>query len=305
MASQATGQSRPSGFQRQRPTIGGLMMIVAIAAVSIWLVRASAAGEISLALVLAAAIGYPLVAGPIRIKSTNWVSDDPRYVPIDPDSEQVPRRVAESIAETVPELADLGFACRGHFHSEGKTSHGASYVSLFENPEARRTAQLFTVFVAVGLIRHVSTVLSFRSEFGDGTSLATGNSRVGETFPPVRVRKGTISFPWITDPEDLYEIHRASVARYAADGIPIRPEIPDPAEFLRASTRRDVAKFAEVGYMCRDEERRVYRYTWKGAILMTWKLTWPIKPIRQMLRRRKARRILRELGLDHLLPENS
>jgi hypothetical protein len=33
---------------------------------------------------------------------------------------------------------------------------------------------------------------------------------------------------------------------------------------------------------------------------MAWKLTWPIKPILKMLRRREARRILRELGMDHL-----
>jgi hypothetical protein len=36
---------------------------------------------------------------------------------------------------------------------------------------------------------------------------------------------------------------------------------------------------------------------------MAWKLTWPIKPIRQLLRRREAVRILRELGLDRLVDE--
>ena len=47
----------------------------------------------------------------------------------------------------------------------------------------------------------------------------------------------------------------------------------------------------ESGYYYHDEEHRVYRLTWRGAILMTWKLLWPIKQIRAMLARREGRAI--------------
>ena len=112
-----------------------------------------------------------------------------------------------------------------------------------------------------------------------------------------------MAFPWIGDPRALYEIHEASVAHYAADGIPCEMDLRDPAAFLRSSSRDEIAKYAEVGYLRLDEPRRRYRYTWKGAILGVCKLTWPIKPIRRMLRRRKARAILRELGLDGPMSE--
>jgi hypothetical protein len=220
------------------------MVIVAFVAFSAWLFRTS----FSLPMILAITAGYILIAPPLVLKARHWISADPQYEPVDPASDQVPQRVADSLAEAIPGLEELGFLCRGHFRSERMGPNAASYVSLFENPQARRTAHLFTVFAASGVVRHISTVLAFKSEFSVGTVLTTGNSRVGGTFPPVRVRRGTISFPWITDPGELYEIHAASVAQFAADGIAVEPAIEDPAEYLRSSSRRDMAKFAEVGY---------------------------------------------------------
>ena len=89
------------------------------------------------------------------------------------------------------------------------------------------------------------------------------------------------------------------MAHYASDGIATLQDTSNPVEFLRESVRREHAHFVEVGYVYLDEDRGVYRYTWKGATLGAWKLIWPIKPIRQWLRRRKAIRTLRELGLEH------
>jgi hypothetical protein len=299
-----SSQARPSGFKRQSMTIAGLMMMVAVVAFYAWLFRAFLQRQASPLLFLPILVGFYLVWAPLQIKWKHWISADPRYEPIDADSDQVPLRVAESIEETAGRIEALDFRPLGLFRSDRTTSNGAAYVSLFENPGARCISQLFTVFVATGVLRRVVTVLTFRTEFTDGTSMITANSRTAKLFPSVRMREGSMSFPWIDDPRILYEIHRASVAHYAADGIPRETDIGDPAEYLQASTRREIAGFAEVGYMRLDEARRVYGYTWKGAILGTLKLTWPIKPIRQMLRRRKAARILRELGLDRFAAES-
>ncbi len=291
-------QARPSGFKRQSMTIAGLMMTVAVVAFYAWLFRTILRPRASPLLFLPIFVGLYVIWAPLQIKWKHWLGADPHYEPIDADSDQVPLRVAESIEETAGRVEALGFRPLGLFLSDRTTANGASYIYLFENPEARCISQLFTIFVASGVVRQVTTVLNFRTEFTDGTSLITANSRIAKLFPPVRMREGSMSFPWIDAPRSLYEIHRASVAHYAADGVPRETDIRDPADFLRASGRREIAGFAEVGYMRLDEARRVYRYTWKGAILGFCKLTWPIKPIRLMLRRREARRILRELGLD-------
>lgn len=46
------------------------------------------------------------------------------------------------------------------------------------------------------------------------------------------------------------------------------------------------------------EKRDVYRPTWRGAFLMSWRLLWPVKPIVRVLRKRRAARLLSELGLE-------
>jgi hypothetical protein len=194
----------------------------------------------------------------------------------------------------VPRLEALGFRSVGHFLIDRSVPNARAYVSLFENPRAGRTAQYFTVFG----IRQVTTTLAFRTEFADGTALVTGNTRIATVLPPRLFREGSMSFPWVDDPEFLYEIHAASVVHYASDAIPIPTAIEDPIEFLNASHRRELARFVEAGYYRLDEASRRYRLTWKGAFVMSWKLLWPIKSIRLMLRRRKAARLLRELGLD-------
>jgi hypothetical protein len=295
----ATRPARPSGFRRPTLTLGALLLIVAMIALELWLFRVLHA-ERSLFLLLVTFLGFAVFVIPIFVKGTHRHSNDPRFEPIDPDCEQVPLRVAESIAETVPKLEALGFRSLGHFRNERSVPNVGAYVSLFENPGARRTAHPFTVFG----VRHVSTVLSFKTEFTDGTTLITANSRMPKVFPSGLYREGSMSFPWITDPGQLYQVHEASVVHYASDGIPITADILDPVEYLRASSRRELARFAGAGYYRLDEASQVYRLTWMGAYLMSWKLLWPIKPIRQMLRRRKAASMLRELGLDHLSPES-
>lgn len=291
---------RPSGFPRQAMTIGGMMMFIAVVAFYAWCIQAATRGQSILPLLLGFAVGYPAIAGPLVVKSKLRIKADPGFEPIDPDSDLMPQLVSDSIARTVPDLEGLGFEWRGSYSHLGAVTNTNAYVTLFEDPEARRTAQLFTVFGASALTRQVVTVLAFRSEFTDGTWLATGNSGVPSLFPRSdRCREGTSSFPWIHDVYRLYQVHEASVAHYASDGIPAPQDTSDPIEFLRESVRREYEHFVEVGYVKLDEARGVYRYTWKGAILAAWKLIWPIKPIRLWLRRRVAVRILREIGLEH------
>ncbi len=291
---------RPSGFPRQAMTIGGMMTFIALIAFYAWCFRAMTRDQAVLPILLAFVVGFPVIGAPLLVKSKQWIKADPEFEPIDPDSDLMPQLVAESIARTVPELEGLGFDCRGSFRKAGLSPNANAYVTLFEDPESRRTAQLFTVFAASGLARQVVTVLAFRTEFTDGTCLMTGNSGVASLFPrSARIREGSFSCPWVRNPNRLYQIHEASVAHYVSDGIPTPQGTSDPVEFLRESVRREHAHFVEVGYVYLDEDRGVYRYTWKGATLGAWKLIWPIKPIRQWLRRRKAIRTLRELGLEH------
>jgi hypothetical protein len=63
--------------------------------------------------------------------------------------------------------------------------------------------------------------------------------------------------------------------------------------------QRELDWMVESGYYYRDEEREILRPTWSGVLARSFKILWPAKPIRGMLGRRRAARLLRELGLDH------
>jgi hypothetical protein len=61
-----------------------------------------------------------------------------------------------------------------------------------------------------------------------------------------------------------------------------------------------MARHVDLGYYYRDELAGVQRPTLKGAYLMSWRLLWPVKPIRAALRRSKAQRLLRELESESM-----
>src|SRR4029077_19945672 len=114
----------------------------------------------------------------------------------------------------------------------------------------------------------------------------------------IRVRAGSMQLPEIEGPRRLYEIHQATIAAFGHDAVIRKPVIDDPATFLRTNFHNDVAKFAESGYYYLNAKRGVYRLTWKGAILMSFKILWPFNWVRELRRRGQAARLLRELSLS-------
>jgi hypothetical protein len=52
------------------------------------------------------------------------------------------------------------------------------------------------------------------------------------------------------------------------------------------------------GFYALDEVHEVVRPTWKGAVLVTWRLLWPVKPLFRARRRWATRRLLDRLGIS-------
>ena len=71
---------------------------------------------------------------------------------------------------------------------------------------------------------------------------------------------------------------------------------------LREATARVWQTPLAHGLFARDQAAGVYRPTWKGACLMAWGRLWPVGAIRRTLRRRRAARTLRELGMEDQVP---
>ena len=274
------------GLQKRSPTIGGLMLIVFLVGVCLCFVRL---GFAALPPILALLLVLRWITSPVLLKQSHWSAADSRYEPFDPRSAETPEPVSGSVAAISPQMESLGFRNLGYFRVLNSVANGGVYATLFENRKSRQYAKLWTVIVGGGPVRRAETTLAYFTEFSDGPTLVTGNNRSRPLTPRVRANKFSMSFPSVRDPRRLYEIHTAILDRFESGTDRLETAIEDPADFLRRSHTREQAKYSQSGYYYLDEERRVYRLTWRGAIFSSWKLLWPVKQIRAMLAR--ARRV--------------
>jgi hypothetical protein len=90
------------------------------------------------------------------------------------------------------------------------------------------------------------------------------------------------------------------VGRFEDGRIRLDPVGHGPAAYERRVHVRQLDHQISIGYYYLDEARRVQRPTWKGAILVSWKLLWPAKQIRLALRRHRAERLLRQLESESM-----
>lgn len=225
-----------------------------------------------------------VIKASIGVRLNNWHSADSGFEPWEG------HYLALDMTRMIADLSNLGFAVRGHWQL---TCHfpATGQVTLMEHPRTRDVAKV--VVTEAGTRRNV--VLMFQTRFEDGTEIATANPQHTVGLPSLP----EITVLWLLelrDAEQLYHVH-TKVTAFLGVGKKRRAVGHDPAAFLSAGQNRMYAHWVESGYYYFDERRRVYRPTWKGALLMTGRLVWPIQPLYRAWRRRPTRKLLGELGV--------
>jgi hypothetical protein len=227
----------------------------------------------------------PFVTAPFRLRFNAWQPADPVYAPADEDA------LPPGARRLVAELREMGFESRGTWRL-ARSSHATGRVVLLEHPRALDVAKV--VVVKAGR-RPASLSLAFQTRFEDGTEAVTANHRAATNFPqPPEVASAWL--PEVRDPAALYRVH--DQFRDAVGGARKRVGVGDAAGFLHAGSARAHARWVSTGYYALDESRGVYRPTWKGAVLIAWRLLWPLKPVFQARRRRASHQLLRRLGVS-------
>ncbi|XOF32580.1 MAG: DUF3592 domain-containing protein [Candidatus Electrothrix sp. YB6] len=137
----------------------------------------------------------------------------------------------------------------------------------------------------------------FGSEF-NGLDISTNNNLQHPFVFPERQDAKKYSFPNISDPGELYTIHRLLLRRDAQDAAP--KTVADGAELdeVKKGIIREMERNVVDGYHRFDTASDAYRPTVKGAILMTWKMIWPLENILRARHTRKMERVLREVMKD-------
>jgi len=232
--------------------------------------------------ILAIALGA--ILAPIGVRLNNWSAADPAYEPCEDDD------LAPDVIRMVSILSDIGFVDRGSWELRAH-SRATGQVTLMEHPQ---TLDLVMV-VEVKSRNHRLVSLRLITRFEDGTAVATDNSRLTVGLP---FRPG-ITFLWlpgVRDAMQLYHIH-VQARENLGCGKKRLPVGGDPVVYLKAAHKRMFNHYVETGYHYLDEAHGVYRPTWKGALLMSWRLMWLIAPFYRAYRQRRTRDLIRELGI--------
>jgi hypothetical protein len=224
------------------------------------------------------------IGAPVAYRLTHRSLLRPQFEPGSEDS--FPQASARKIAD----LEALGFVVLGRWGYAGH-SHATAQVILAEHPQNFDVAKLVVV---VASTRREETLL-FQTRFEDGSDIVTANNRTPTGMP--RLPESTVLWlPELRGARSLFRAHERMRNSLGSD----KKRLPlgnDAVGYLIEGAKRMHVHFVETGYFYSDEPHGVLRPTWKGAMLMTWKLLWPVKPLFRAWRRRQTRNLLREFGV--------
>jgi hypothetical protein len=251
--------------------------------------------------VIAALCALPLVLNilirfvwaPIKIHGSQTLAAKPAWQPVDPAT--LTPEMREFFDSVGGRLRGLGFeeaTFLGHPGNAVPGIHSAQLLLI------NRTTDDLAVLIATHGKSNRSLVYGFRTDFADGSRVFAGvNPGIGVW--PRNPRDVSETFAFVDDPALLYDAHRRLIERRGFSQKHRRPapRIGQEQAFQEWDWEHNLRWPLSRGYYRLDEERGVYRPTWKGAFLMTWRLVPPIKPWRIALRDRRARRVWRELGM--------
>jgi len=155
------------------------------------------------------------------------------------------------------------------------TAKMVSYLSVLERLDRSAVAVAMAVQVKASGRTVVRCVLNLRSDFPDGPTMFTSNTKTGSAFPK-NPSHDALRFPAITDPSELWHIHRRRVEKR---GSTVRPTVDgDLFGYVKRELEDGQQHWIAIGYYRRMTDGGL-RPTMRGALLMVWRLLPPWKQI--------------------------
>jgi hypothetical protein len=239
----------------------------------------------------------PLIAqflfAPFIIRFKNSMAAYPQFVPV--AAESLPPGVAQNFALFVQAMFVEGFALVGYLYQSNPTPNTTLFMAVMKRAETADMACLADITAtSAGVSRH-SLAAEVCTDLEDGTEINTNNFQYASAFK-ANPQKKLFRLPEVRNPRSLYHLHRQLRQRCAPNAKGVLPDEGRDLFHLSNSMTREMRKQVEFGYYFLDETNEVFRPTWKGAFIMTWKLAWPVGAIRKVWMKRKARTIIRSLS---------
>jgi hypothetical protein len=91
-------------------------------------------------------------------------------------------------------------------------------------------------------------------------------------------------------------VHRLLLGVDRHGSVRPAPKANGLEEAMVESMLKEFETQVATGYLFPDPDGACYRPTWKGAVLMTWRLCWPVSAIVRSARKRATASLLKTLG---------
>jgi hypothetical protein len=247
-----------------------------------------------LLIILIVIAASPYVIAPIRVYQRQRQPARPSFEPFDAAKHPLAPSLVDAMQRNVALLAQAGFRQVGDLF---RTDRAARLRAVLMDNAGDDIA---VVVAAAALARpeRGSSTVELVARFPGSRSLTVHNSPLPGVFGRVPGRE-KVRLREVRDPVRLFRIYQALVTRrYGALRREPADYRTDPAGFLGAAMARELGQQVETGYLRLDDRAEVYRPTWKGAFLMTWKLMQPFRDIGEWRSDRQARALVVELHLD-------
>lgn len=239
----------------------------------------------------AALVLIPYLLGPILVKATQKLPARPELRVIDPQ-EDLPPEVHELFGGAIATLGAQGFSEMSFLLQEGHIAGQTVHMCTFANPRTNELA--VATYIRQKEIR--CPFVEYVTRFEDRSSVTTNNSTQVNPLAMLP-HKRLVQLPGLADLRTLYAAHHAAVGEGARPRVRPAPAAGGLKALVIESMIEVYDEQCGVGYLYQDEAAAAYRFTWKGALLMTWQLCWPVKGILESRTKARGEALLMRHGL--------
>lgn len=204
-----------------------------------------------------------------------------------------------NLIRIISELEALGFSLAGHLVHGDALANLNSMFSLLVNRETKVSALVCRAFASNSIANQVVEFVAFSTEFEDGSKIETSNIQILGIFAELPTRT-KYNIPQLKDDVPrLYYIHLHYVAQ-RLESVAGLPERGDEIRHFQENYEKEFLQQESLGYVYFDRTTERYRFSWRLAILGTWRLLWPVRPILLSSKKRRGRLIARAAGISNL-----
>lgn len=156
-----------------------------------------------------------------------------------------------------------------------RMSHSAVYFSVYYSEERKLTCILMTAHATNST---PFTQIEFTQMYTDGTFFGVSNNGIFGAYPKWELKDG-YRFPHINDFDALLAVTEKLINRYKSK-CTAKPMV-NGKEFatIEDHLNDELKHLIDTGWVSPNSDGHEHRLTLKGALLMTWKMCWPIKSL--------------------------